>query len=66
MLQESAIPPALLTLPKVGRSPVTPQRLLGETMEPQVSVPMAKGSSPAAVAAADPAEEPLEPSTKSF
>ena len=64
MLHESAIAPALLTLPKVGRSPVTPQRVLGETMEPQVSVPMANGTSPAAVAAADPAEDPLEPSSR--
>ena len=32
MLQERAMAPALLTLPKVGRRPVTPQRVLGETI----------------------------------
>ena len=30
-------------------------------MEPSVSVPMANGSSPAATAEAEPADEPLEP-----
>ena len=46
--------PARLTLPKVGRRPVTPQRVLGETIEPQVSVPRANGTRPAATAAAEP------------
>ena len=36
--------------------------MLGEMIEPKVSVPMAKGTRPAAVAAAEPALEPLEPS----
>ena len=31
-------------------------------IEPSVSVPMAKGTSPAATAEAEPADEPLEPS----
>ena len=39
----------------------TPQVLAGDTMEPPVSVPSAKGTSPAATAAAGPAEEPLAP-----
>ncbi len=56
--------PWRLTAPKVGRSPVTPQRVAGETMEPQVSLPMAKPTSPAAVAAPGPAEEPLEPCSR--
>ena len=53
--------PWRLTRPKVGRSPVTPQRVDGETIDPQVSLPIAKPTSPAATAAAGPAEEPLEP-----
>jgi hypothetical protein len=39
-------------LPPVGRYAVTPTVDAGHTMDPQVSVPMAYGSSPAAVAAA--------------
>ncbi len=62
--QLSAIAPALLTLPKVGRSPVTPHRVDGETIEPHVSVPMAKATRPAAVAEPEPAEDPLDPSSR--
>lgn len=58
---ESAMAPKRLTRPKVGRRPVAPHRVQGETMLPQVSVPMAKATRPAAVAAAGPADEPLEP-----
>ena len=61
MLQESAIAPARLTRPNVGRSPVSPQRVEGDTMEPRVSLPIPKEMQPAAVAEAGPAEEPLEP-----
>jgi hypothetical protein len=57
------MPPARLTRPKVGRRPVVPQRCEGEVMEPSVSVPMAKAQSPAAVAEADPALDPLDPSS---
>ncbi len=39
-----------------------PQRSDGPTIEPSVSVPMAKPASPAATAAAEPALEPLAPS----
>src|SRR5207302_8057738 len=61
MLQERAIAPVRGTNPKVGRRPVVPQRVEGEDMEPSVSEPMAKATQPAAVAEADPAEDPLEP-----
>src|SRR5438132_9172670 len=47
--------------PYVGRRPTVPQAVLGETMEPRVSVPSAKPTRPAAVDAAEPAEDPLEP-----
>src|ERR1700693_5449981 len=62
MLQQSAIAPLRLTRPNVGRSPLVPQRVHGETMLPSVSVPIAKPTKPAAVAEAEPAEEPLDPS----
>ena len=61
MLQLRGMAPCRLTLPNVGRSPVAPQTVDGETMEPQGAVPSENPTSPAEVAAADPAEEPLEP-----
>src|SRR5215217_4095720 len=61
MVQLKPIAPYRLTLPYVGRSPVTPQRDEGETIEPSVSVPIEKPTRPADVAAAGPADEPLEP-----
>src|SRR5947209_20282355 len=61
IVHESAIAPVLGTRPKVGRSPVVPQRVEGDEIEPSVSVPIVKPTHPAAVAAAEPAEEPLEP-----
>src|SRR5690606_2721900 len=64
MLQDSAIAPWRLTRPYVGRSPVAPHRVDGETMEPCVSVPILKPTSPATVAAAEPADEPLEPCSR--
>ena len=60
----SAMPPARDTRPKVGRSPVVPQRWQGEVIDPSVSVPIAKPHSPAAVAEADPALDPLAPSSR--
>ncbi len=36
-------------------------RVQGETIDPRVSLPMAKPTAPAAVAADEPADEPLEP-----
>src|SRR5215510_5022419 len=61
MLQDRAIAPLRGTRPNVGRNPVVPQRVEGEEMEPRVSEPMAKPTQPAAVAEADPADDPLEP-----
>ena len=46
--------------PYVGRRPTTPQVLEGEMIEPRVSVPIAKATSPAAVAAPGPADDPLD------
>src|SRR6056297_1322550 len=57
--------PARETRPNVGRKPVVPQRLAGDTIDPKVSLPSAKGTRPAVVAAADPADEPLLPSSRS-
>src|SRR5476651_1232084 len=61
MLQLKAIAPYLLTRPNEGRKPVSPHSVDGDTMEPSVSDPMAKGTQPAATAEAGPAEDPLEP-----
>src|SRR6266567_3013974 len=61
IVQLKAIAPVRLTRPKLGRSPVVPHRSHGETIEPSVSEPMPNGIKPAAVAAHDPAEEPLDP-----
>ena len=61
MLHDNAIAPCRLTRPNVGRRPVVPQRVLGETIEPHVSVPIAKPTNPAAVAEAEPADDPLDP-----
>src|SRR5215471_19770781 len=60
MVQHNAIAPKRLTRPKVGLSPVTPQVEEGDTIEPRVSVPIENPTSPAAVAAAGPADDPLE------
>src|SRR6266851_5067238 len=61
MLQARVMQPWRLTRPKVGRRPEVPQTRQGETMLPRVSLPRAKPTSPAAVALAEPADEPLEP-----
>src|SRR5579872_4951035 len=61
--QHSAMAPCRDTRPNVGRRPVVPQRCEGDTMEPRVSVPMEKPTSPAAVAEAEPADDPDEPSS---
>src|SRR6056297_3174905 len=58
---ERAIAPVRLTAPNVGRCPVTPHRVEGDTIEPSVSDPIANGTQPADTAAAGPADEPLEP-----
>src|SRR5687767_11298409 len=61
MVHDSAIAPVLGTRPYVGRRPVTPQRVDGDEIEPSVSLPIENATSPAAVAAAGPADEPLDP-----
>ena len=63
--QHNAMAPVRATRPNVGRRPVVPQRMHGETIEPSVSVPRLKPTSPAAVAAHDPALEPLDPCSRS-
>ena len=50
--------PPVGTAPTVGLSPTTPLTDAGQTMEPSVSVPTARGTSPAATAAPDPDDEP--------
>src|SRR6516162_3919437 len=62
IVQANAIAPVQGTKPNVGRNPVVPQRVEGDEIEPSVSEPMAKATQPAAVAEAEPADEPLEPS----
>src|SRR5687768_16943409 len=54
----SAIAPWRLTAPYVGRRPVTPENAAGVTIDPEVSLPMANGTSPAATAAPGPLDEP--------
>src|SRR5215467_13013029 len=61
--QQSVMAPVRGTRPYVGRSPVTPQRMLGAIMLPPVSLPMEKAMSPAAVAAPGPALDPDAPSS---
>ena len=61
IVQLSAMAPVRGTNPKVGRRPVTPQRVEGDEMEPSVSEPIAKATQPAEVAEAEPADEPLDP-----
>ena len=53
--------PARDTRPKVGRNPVTPQRIAGLTIDPSVSEPIAKPANPALTALAEPALDPEEP-----
>ena len=61
MDQHRAIVPWRETRPNVGRSALVEQATEGDTIEPSVSVPMANATPPAAVADAEPAEDPLEP-----
>src|SRR5271167_2523833 len=63
--QHSVIAPVRGTRPYVGRNPVTPQRMLGLTMLPPVSLPIEKPTNPAAVAAPGPALDPDAPSSSS-
>src|ERR1700683_3894050 len=61
IVQLSAMAPVRGTKPKVGRRPVTPERVDVEEMEPSVSEPMEKATQPALVAEAGPADDPLDP-----
>ena len=63
-VQQNAIAPARETRPKVGRRPVVPQRWQGEVIDPSVSVPIPKVQRPVAVADAEPALDPLDPSLR--
>src|SRR6188474_2657259 len=60
IVQLNAMAPNLLTRPYVGRRPTTLFTEAGEMIEPRVSVPIAKPTRPAAVAAPGPADDPLE------
>src|ERR1700721_659763 len=61
IVQLKAIAPVRGTNPKVGRSPVSPQRVEGEEIDPSVSEPIAKAPQPADTPPAGPADEPLDP-----
>ena len=61
--QHSAMAPLRGTRPNVGRNPVTPHRMLGATMLPPVSLPMANPTNAAATAAPGPALDPDAPSS---
>src|SRR5436190_18508641 len=61
--QHKVIAPVRATRPKVGRSPVTPQRMAGLTILPPVSLPIENATNAAAVAAPGPALEPDAPSS---
>src|SRR6266550_2909463 len=50
--------PYRLTRPYVGFTPTTPQNAAGCLTDPPVSDPSARGVTPAAIAAADPPEDP--------
>src|SRR6185436_15144057 len=63
--QHSVIAPVRGTRPNVGRNPVTPHRIDGETMLPPVSLPIENATRPAAVAAPGPALDPEAPSSSS-
>src|SRR6187397_875550 len=63
-LQQSTMAPERLIEPNVGRKPVAPHLVDGETIEPNVSVPIVNGNKPATTDAADPADEPLDPCFK--
>ncbi len=65
MVQDRAMAPWRLTRPNVGRNPVAPQRVEGDTIDPSVSLPTLNPTKPATVAEADPADDPEDPCSKS-
>src|SRR5689334_21573538 len=50
--------PVSLIVPRVGRSPKTPQSDAGSRIDPRPSLPIVIGTMPAATAAADPPDDP--------
>jgi hypothetical protein len=54
----SAWTPPRSTRAAVGLKPATPQNAAGTRIDPDVSVPMAHGTTPCATATAEPEEEP--------
>src|SRR5690606_35224022 len=56
--EAKATKPYLETAPKLGFKPTTPQNAAGCLTDPPVSEPTARGAKPAAIAAAEPPEEP--------
>src|SRR2546423_14145625 len=64
-LQHKTMAPLLLTVPNVGRNPVAPHLVEGDTIDPNVSVPNVKGNNPATTDDADPADDPLDPCARS-
>jgi hypothetical protein len=56
--RDAGTTPRVLTLPRVGFSPTTPQHAAGTRPEPAVSVPSANGTTPRATSAAEPELEP--------
>ncbi len=64
-VHESGIAPWRLTRPYVGRSPVIPQNALGVRIDPDVSEPSAKVTSPAATAMAEPLDDPPDQRVRS-
>ena len=63
--QQRVMAPVRGIRPKVGRKPTVPHRADGDTIDPRVSEPMENPHSPAAVAEAEPALDPDEPSSMS-
>src|SRR5690606_1983661 len=57
-VSHSTVMPARCTCPKVGLKPTTPLNAAGRMMDPPVCVPIARGTIPAATAAADPLDDP--------
>src|SRR5262245_34340306 len=58
IVQHRAIAPCRLTRPYVGRRPVTPEYADGVRIDPDVSLPIANGTSPAPTAEPGPLDEP--------
>src|SRR5579863_8274800 len=61
IVQLRAMAPVRGTMPKLGLNPEQPHRVDGDEIDPSVSEPSAKPTQPAATAAAEPADDPLDP-----